>query len=865
MDSKIVFVRTKKGDDEINGITSYLYGDVKRVLVLIDEQSTVKELRKRAAPSLRVEMDTLFQELLTGGFLQNKNAVSNSASPHISNPVKISNPKPGVPKESDEPSLDFTGLVTAPIPSIATPLETTSTNAAQKALKARLEDQHKEEKKRAAAAVALLKAEQDATARLRAAHEAEAARLEAKQEAARVKAAAHEAEMARIKIEAEMKARAAQEAEQAEQKAREAERARIQTEAALARTRMAEEAQARAQLETEQAAARAMQEARAAAEAARLKAEQEAARVKAAAHEAEMARIKIEAEMKARAAQEAEQAKQKAREAEKVKIQTEAALARTRMAEEAQARAQLKAEQTAAREIQEARAAAKEEAKAKVAAEVKLQAEEQSKKNRVEAGGVSSGVEPSSATDRLRQDKEDGQTQKLVEAQAKVWSEAEQRTKAQTQVAQVQQAAIPPVQRVPRSPRKPLPVVKVSLMLIILLVSAIFLLPHVLPMEEYIKQAELTLSTQLKRPVRIGAMRANLLPMPTLELQNVELGNPIRTQVESVVLKFNLLTVFSPVKEIAKVEINNVVINANFFSKAMPLFAAAGRDALYPVQRMVLQGVNIKGFAPQGDNELPPTNGVLDFNSQGELVKVVLNTENKIISVQLQPVEKSGQGNWKFGLLLRDGHLPFLPEILFTELNVGGLVSLSEANINEIEGFLYGGKLTGSTRVTWAKGWQMLGQLHLSNLELQEAMPQLGMMGKLGGDANLNFRAGSLAQLIQSPQMNIPRMTGKFVVKKGAINAFDLVDVTSGNATGSGRTHFDEANGTWQVTNDSYQLRQIKIAGGMMSANGSIDLLANKKLSGKLNVALQAREEMGNVPVLLSGTLDKPELQVVVN
>ncbi|MEQ1674261.1 MAG: hypothetical protein ABL865_04380, partial [Candidatus Nitrotoga sp.] len=683
------------------------------------------------------------------------------------------------------------------------------------------------------------------------------------QEAARVKAAAHEAEMARIKIEAEMKARAAQEAKQAEQKAREAERARIQTEAALARTRMAEEAQARARLEAEQAAARAIQEARAAAEAARLKAEQEAARVKAAAHEAEMARIKIEAEMKARAAQEAEQAEQKAREAERARIQAEAALARTRMLEEAQARAQLEAEQTAAREIQEARAAAKEEAKAKVAAEVKLQAEEQSKKNRVEAGGVSSGVAPSSATDRLKQDKEDSQTQKLVETKAKSGPEADQRAKAQ--VAQAQQTTVPPVQRVPRTPRKPLPVVKISLMSIILAVSAIFLLPFVMPMETYIKQTAQTLSIQLKQPVKIGAMRANLLPMPTLELQNVEIGNPIGTQVESVVLKFNLLTVFSPVKEIAKVEINNVVINANFFSKAMPLFAAAGRDALYPVQRMVLQGINIKVFAPQGDNELPPTNGVLDFNSQGELVKVVLNTENKMISVQLQPVEKSGQGNWKFGLLLRDGHLPFLPEILFTELNVGGLVNLSEANINEIEGFLYGGKLTGSTRVTWAKGWQMLGQLHLSNLELQEAMPQLGMMGKLDGDANLNFRAGSLAHLIQSPQMNFPRMTGKFVVKKGAINAFDLVDVTSGNDTGSGRTHFDEANGTWQVTNDSYQLRQIKIAGGMMSANGSIDLLANKKLSGKLNVALQAREEMGNVPVLLSGTLDKPELQVVVN
>ncbi len=767
---KIVFVRTKKGDDEINGTTSYLYGDVKRVLVLVDEQSTVKELRKRAAPSLRTEMDALFHQLLTGGFIRNQNAVSNSISPHISNPVKISNPKPGVPTEGDEPSLDFTGLVTAPIPPMAIPLETIDSDAEQTASKTRLENLRKEEKKRAeeqkmaAVAAALLKAEQEAAARLRAAQETEASRLNAEQEAARVKAAAHEAEMARIKIEAEMKARAAQEAEQAEQKAREAERIRIQTEAALARTRMAEEEQARARLEAEQAAA-------------------------------------------------------------------------------------------TARAIQEALMVAEEETKA--AEETRLRAEEQSKNNRAEAAQFSSEVESFNATDRLKQDKEDDQSQKLVETKAKSGSEADQR--ARTQVTQAQHTTVPPVQRVPRTPRKSLPVGKISLMLIILAVSAIFLLPFVMPMETYIKQTAQTLSTQLKQPVKIGAMHANLLPVPTLELQNVEIGNPTEAQVESVVLNFNLLTVFSPVKEITKAEINGLALNANFFSKAMPLFAAAGRDALFPVQSMVLQGITISGF------ELPPTHGVLDFNSQGELTKVVLNTENKIIRVQLQPVEKSGHGNWKFGLLLRDGHLPFFPEILFTELNVGGLVSLSEANINEIEGFLYGGKLTGSTRVTWAKGWQMLGQLHLSNLELQEAMPQLGMMGKLGGDANLNFHASSLTNLIQSPKMHAPRMTGKFVVKKGAINTFDLVDVTSGNAAGSGRTHFEEVNGTWQVTNDNYQLRQIKIAGGMMGANGSIDLSANKKLSGKLNVALQAREEMGSVSVLLSGTLDKPELQVVTN
>lgn len=809
MDKGIIFVKTAKGEDEINNTTSDLYGDVKRVLVLIDEKSTVKELRKRAAPSLRVEMEVLLQELLTGSFIQDQKAASNAASPkmsvspNISTPSKISNPTAGAPEESNEPGLDFTGSATAQmiaaevenakaqaeaeawvmheakqdhpsptlssqIPPIAIPLENVDINAEKAALKARLNEQ-----RRAEAAAALLKAEQAAAAKLRAAQETEAVRFKVEQEAAKIKAAAHEAEMARIKMEAEVKARIALEEEQAAQKVREAERARIQAEVA--------------RQQAEQAAMRAMEEARVQA-GAKLQAEQEAV----------LARARMEVEVQVRAKLEAEQAATHAM--EEARVQAEAA--------------KLKAEQDEAR-IKAELLATRTRAQAEEAARLRAEAEQRAK---------------------------------LQAAQAR---------QVVTPQAEAKQAAAVPVQRVSRSARKPLPVIKISLMLIILAVGAAFLLPYVLPMEKYISQAEQTLSTQLKQPVTIGEMYANLLPMPKLELKNVVIGNQQAVQAESVVLNFNLMAVFAPIKEISKVEISNMVINPNSFSQALPWLAAAGRDALYPVRRMVLAGISVKGF------ELPATHGVLDFNGQGELVKAVLDSEDKRIRVQLQPLnqsgEKSGQGNWKFGLLLREGRLPLLPDIQFTELNISGLVNLSEANLNEIEGFLYGGKLTGNARMTWAKGWQMLGQLNLSNMELQEAMPQLGVMGKLDGDASLNLRAGSLVQLTQSPQMS-----GKFEVKKGAINAFDLVEVTrpgGSAAAGSGRTHFDGASGTWQVANSSYQLRQIKIVGGMMNASGTIDLSADKKLSGKLNVDLQAREEMGSVVTALAGTLAKPELQ----
>ena len=73
MDSKITFIKTSKGEDESKRITNYLSSDIKRAFCLIDNKSTVKELMKRAAPSLRESLEYMLQELVNGGYIQDKN------------------------------------------------------------------------------------------------------------------------------------------------------------------------------------------------------------------------------------------------------------------------------------------------------------------------------------------------------------------------------------------------------------------------------------------------------------------------------------------------------------------------------------------------------------------------------------------------------------------------------------------------------------------------------------------------------------------------------------------------------------------------------------------------------------------------
>ena len=74
----------------------------------------------------------------------------------------------------------------------------------------------------------------------------------------------------------------------------------------------------------------------------------------------------------------------------------------------------------------------------------------------------------------------------------------------------------------------------------------------------------------------------------------------------------------------------------------------------------------------------------------------------------------------------------------------------------------------------------------------------------------------------------------------------------------AGRTHFDELNGTLLADGDKVQLRQIKISAGILSGNGFVDVASGNQLSGRLNVDLKIRADMGSMPLTVSGTLKQP-------
>ncbi len=481
MDTKAVFIRTPKGEDEARNRTSLLSGDIKRALLMVDGTATAGEISKRAAPSLRQVLNEMVDELQRAGFIQDKAKAANIPKMVVPQRPPATLKKPA---EDNGEELDFTAAYKAPTAEVlaaeaarlvaeklqaeavakakaeaeaAAKLKAEAEQARQKAADEAKAREAAEKQARAETDAARLKAEQESArvkaelvaAKAKAEAEAQAARRQAEEEAARAKA---EAEQVRQKAAAEASAR-----EEAEKQARaqaEAERRKVEEEVARARAEL-EAAKAKAEAETrarEAAEKKAREEADIArrkaeeeAQVARRQAEEEAAKVKAA---ADAARVQAEAEAHARevaekkAREEAEVARRKAEEevqAARRKAEEEVALAKAE-AEAARRKAEQEAEE-ARRRAEEAAAQAKAEAEAaKAKAEIEARARAEAEKlAREEAESARRKAEEEAAD--LRRKAEEAAAQAKAEAEAARRKAEEETAKAKAEAEEAKRAA----------------------------------------------------------------------------------------------------------------------------------------------------------------------------------------------------------------------------------------------------------------------------------------------------------------------------------------------------------------------------------------------------------------------------------------
>jgi hypothetical protein len=457
----------------------------------------------------------------------------------------------------------------------------------------------------------------------------------------------------------------------------------------------------------------------------------------------------------------------------------------------------------------------------------------------------------------------EAQAKELADAQAKVWAEAEQRaleaSKANAervaQQAEISSHAEKPV-RVARVRRKPFAwgrlggvVFKLGMFLLVLLVGALFVVPYVFPMRDYIPKVQQLLSARLHQPVHIGYLSGRILPMPRLELGEIYIGERKQFQAKEAQINFAFSGLFGDKKPISSVEFQDVKISGADLQNVTAWLQQLASEDRYPVGQMVIS----QGTLDADVFQLSGVEGELNFSPDGKFAHANLRTNAGKFTLGIKAIP---EGKLQIYIIARDSILPLLPHWAFEELNAQGELSNDELEISEFDARILGGAVQGKASISWHSGWRAQGTLSAKEVPMQKLSKLLD--GNVAGTAHFEMTSPDLAGLTDSVALQ-----GNFMAHGGMISGMDIVETARMRSTANlpgGRTPFDELSGVILYTNDAYHFKQVKVAAGVLNATAAFDVI-KQQMSGKMSVSLSMNEGVAPVDLQIGGAIDNPTLR----
>lgn len=439
----------------------------------------------------------------------------------------------------------------------------------------------------------------------------------------------------------------------------------------------------------------------------------------------------------------------------------------------------------------------------------------------------------------------------LAAEQSKVWSEAERRAAKERKKQAVQEGTPAPNVEKPvvRVKRKPVPWGMVGAGLLVLLVAALFIVPLVLPMQDYAARLQQSLSARLEQPVRIGQMSGRLLPSPQLELTDMSIGESGQVRIRLARVDFAFSALFGGTRPIDNLELEGMQVNGAVLQQLPLWLQQLASEPQAPLARVALSQATLETDGLQ----LSGIGGELSFDGAGKFSRARLHANDQKFGLDISAAE---QGKLAVAILVRASALPLLPAWNFEELRANGELTRDELVITDLDGSIMDGRLLGDARLSWASGWRVKGNLVAKAVTVQKMGSALS--GDMDATARFLMQSDTLSGLPDSSSLS-----GSFVVSKGVITGIDIVETArlrSRESLPGGRTHFDELSGELTVENGNYRFRQIKMKAGVLSASGSLDM-AKRELSGQISASLSMRAGMGTAALQIGGTAAAPSVR----
>ena len=388
---------------------------------------------------------------------------------------------------------------------------------------------------------------------------------------------------------------------------------------------------------------------------------------------------------------------------------------------------------------------------------------------------------------------------------------------------------------------------------LILAVLALLLivLPFLIPTGTYLKQIEQVASRKLGQPVTIGSLHIAILPSPRANIGDLRIGGNAEVAVENIAILPQLGSLLSDVKVISSVELEHVKAQTTALDILSAMPKSQGQSSV-EIRRIALHDVQLQ---KQGMT-IPPVDVEATLGDGNKLQTATLKSVDGNLKIDITP---QGEG-YTLQLQAKQWTSPIGLPVVFDQLQAGMTLNGNRLNITSLEAKLYQGTLAVTGELDWAKTLHALGKFKTQGLEVSELIKLVSksksLSGKISGNGSFSVSAKDAAQFAEQLVADY-----QFKVADGVLHGVNLAKAGSlllNKGAKGGDTQFDELTGDLHTYGKQISLKAFKVASGLLTANGNLQISPARLLDGRLNVDIRQSASIMTIPLDVSGTLDDP-------
>lgn len=394
------------------------------------------------------------------------------------------------------------------------------------------------------------------------------------------------------------------------------------------------------------------------------------------------------------------------------------------------------------------------------------------------------------------------------------------------------------------------------LLVIAVLVAVLGIAPLFISLDDFRPQAERAVADKLKEPVRLKKLRLVGLPLPHVVVEGIEVGKSGEAKVGAVKVTPDLLSLFSATKVIRSIDITGLVITQRALEK-IPLWTQADPQAQPAEYKILVRAIHLDDALLQLQKaSFGPFDARVSIADTGLPERADITARDGRFKATVRPAGTA----FNLEVQARDWRLPAGPPILFEELLVKGVATMNDVDLQDVKARLYGGSVSGKTRIDWRKGLQVKGDYAVNAVELRELVPFFSPKTRLSGRLTAKpVFSGNAAKPDQL--MNVLRLDTPFDIREGVLQGIDIQKAATSliSRDSSGETRFDRLSGHFALDRGTQRITKLQVASGSLAADGQVTIAPNKALSGRINAQVKAGGAgLVAVPLNISGTVDAP-------